>query len=87
LRAAAFQLFGSWEAAILAAGLKVPPRQWKWPKERLLAELVRRKKLGLAIPSSLYMAARHKFGGVKKALASLGDTPPGDDRSEVNQPS
>jgi hypothetical protein len=83
---AAYEHFGSLEAAIVAAGLKVPARQWKWPKERVLAEIVRLKKLGRPLPHILYTAAKHRFGGVKKALASLGTTPLDNDRSRAPQP-
>lgn len=72
LRRALLDLFDSWESAVQAAGLIVPARQWKWPKDRALAELVRLKKLGRRIPGGLYMAIRYQFGGIKKALGGSG---------------
>lgn len=65
---AALRAFGGWDNALQAARVERPDRTSKWPKERTLAELIRRKKLGLRIAGNLYQAIYHHFGGIKKAL-------------------
>jgi hypothetical protein len=84
----AIRMFGSWRRAIKAAGLDyslVRKNMWKYPtQEKLLAEILRRRKAGLPLNAAalsrdrknsdgtLYLRARELFGSWKKALETAG---------------
>lgn len=79
---AAQKLFGSWENAVVAAGLKVAPavhdkRDQRWTREKVLSEIRRLGTTGhidLARMGrlDLYYGARTAFGSWRAALAAAG---------------
>jgi hypothetical protein len=72
---AAQKCFGSWQAALAAAGVSLPDR---WTADRVLAEIHRRRKEGLPLAGfstqdpALFRAARRHFGDWQAALAAAG---------------
>jgi hypothetical protein len=80
LRAAGDREFGTWTAAVRAAGVPYPKRQggWKWPRERILRTI--RERVGRRLPVSdgvmktrfggLWWAGRREFGTWRKAVAA-----------------
>lgn len=79
---AGFSVFGSWRAALQAAGLQ--SERQVWSADRVLAELRaldRRGSPSCASSSRLVSAASRYFGGLQKALVAAGlreDRPPKD---------
>ena len=88
LTGAARRLFGSWDAAITAAGLdpqKIkrpsPIERERWDRSRVLVEIQQRRETGLSLSAhdvqvehaKLYGAAVHYFGSWKAAVEALGE--------------
>ena len=82
LKSAAQRLFGSWPAALAAAGVDaqqvdIQPRR-RWSPARILAQLQERAKAGLRLCSvsgqdyGLYHRAIHHFGSWNNALMAAG---------------
>jgi hypothetical protein len=77
LARAAVRIFGSWRAAVLAAGLKPQPRG-KWNKELVIAEIQRWHQEGLPLnqvyrlDTRLYAAASTHVGNWHAALRAAG---------------
>ena len=69
--------FGTWKAAVEAAGCQLPTR-YKWPADRVLAQLRDDRRRGLSLGSlaviarnePLYGAARRRFGSWAAAVAA-----------------
>ena len=79
LAAAARQVFGSWRAALQAAGLPCGPAPRSWNRERVLKEILRRHDQGLSLlprdNGALVRAAQKHAGGWSKALTAIGLEP------------
>ena len=75
LRGAAVRHFGSWHAAVLAAGFEARPRR-RWDQQQVLQELQDRHVRGRTISSkadvALYAAAKRQFGSWHDALVAAG---------------
>lgn len=79
---AAVRNFGSWKAAVLAAGLSYPRRNapQKWPREKVLEEIRRRARLGLSVRATeiqqdfrgLGAAGQREFGTWPRAVKAAG---------------
>ncbi len=90
LGAAALKEFGTWEAAMKAAGYdyssRPPPR--KWPRDTIISEIRRRKRLGLSLldkdvlmeEGGLLKAGRREFGTWRAAVLAAGVPYPGRNR-------
>jgi hypothetical protein len=71
---AARKTFGSWEEAAQAAGLKPAPRAWKWPREKMLAEVRKLVERGTPLTQNggFYTSLRRVFGGARAAKKAAG---------------
>jgi hypothetical protein len=74
---AAIKHFGSWPAAMQAAGLRVVLGRQPWDRARVLREIrsrhqARRPLAASKVPNSLYLAASKHYGGWKQALDEAG---------------
>jgi hypothetical protein len=81
---AALLLFGSWRAALHAAGVPVASTQWPiWSKTSIVQAILRRARIGQPLNTTgmertarpLYQAARHHFGTWRDALCAAGLDP------------
>ena len=79
---AAKRVYGTWKAAVQAAGVSYPRRNvpWKWPREKVLKEVRRRHRLGLSLRAieihrdcrGLGAAGEREFGTWPRAVAAAG---------------
>ena len=79
---AAERVYGTWKAAVQAAGMSYPKRNapWKWPRERVLEEVRRRHRLRLSLRANeiqrdcrgLGAAGEREFGTWPRAVAAAG---------------